>query len=311
MKALSKPALGGCVVTAALVLGAALTAWPHALGGSTTYLVTRGASMKPAFSSGALILLRPSESYAVGDVAAYRNAALHRVVVHRIVAVDADRYTFKGDANKFLDPQAVRRSEIVGKPSLRVPKVGSALLWLTSPFNAALVALLVALLVWTRPQLRELMRTGRAAAPSRTPEAASGLAVRLDQDRVVRIKDMSFPHELAVADVVGAESLMRLAKRYDRPVLYDENEGTLFVVESSMLYRCQVAEPVASVAPVLSMVPEPVPAPVVAPPPAPRAKAKPVAEDRPARHRWPELRPTGGRRRPNPNGRDWRYERSV
>jgi hypothetical protein len=119
--------------------------------------------------------------------------------------------------------------------------------------------------------------------------------------------------------------MLRLADRYDRPVLYDEVNGELYVVESSMLFRCVLevpaAVPVPGLAIVRDLVPQPVeePEPEAVPEPAPAmvdvppaATAPPSRDIRPAvpreqRHRWPSRREYGGRRKPSPQGRDWVY----
>jgi signal peptidase I len=242
------------VAAAAVVLLVVLTGALALKASSATLLVTRGASMKPAFSSGDLAILRPARVYRTGDVAAYRSTTLDRVVLHRIVAVNGATYTFKGDANSFVDPEPVARKQIVGHLAVRVPMLGGALLWLVQPFNTILVALLVALLVWDR---KRLLTTFTKRQPAQT-------APRQEPDRVVSIRDLRFPYELAVADVVDEAALRRLAEHYDRPVLYDEADGLLFVVESNMLFRCQLA---GTAAPALSVVPIRAPEPADEPEP--------------------------------------------
>jgi signal peptidase I len=306
--------------TAVLLLALSVPLWPSAFGGSTSYVVPRGASMEPRVSGGDLAIVRSKRAYRVGDVAAYRNTALHRVVVHRIVAVAGDAYTFKGDANSFVDPQQVERGQIVGRLSLSIPLLGSVLLWLASPINALLLLVLVALLVRDRADVIALARSNQAAetvepAPAPSSAVASPTrAVLVDSDRVVEIRDMSFPHELAVAEVLWPESMLALAERYDRPVLHDAAVGELFVVESSMLFRC-VLEPTATATVPLSVVRDIDTAPTA-------ASTRPAADVLPAepepvlagprteraqRHNWPRRRDYGGRRRPSPYGRDWSY----
>jgi signal peptidase I len=238
----------GFVAGVVMVLGT-LAFWP-----GTTYVVNRGASMRPGIANGDLVVTRSAGSYRIGDVAAYRNAALHRLVVHRVVRISGDSYTFRGDANGFDDPQAVHRSDIAGRSELRVPYAGSVLLWLSNPINALLLLALALLLVRDRrrPVVQELDDV-----------------LRRYRGRVLPISDMSFPHELAIAEVPDADSLLRLAARHDRPVLHDGVSRTLFVVEGSMLFRCQLQRP----KPALALVTE----------------------------------PTSGRR-PSARGRDWRYE---
>jgi signal peptidase len=288
------PKVLGLAVAGLLLAVLSVPLW----AGSLSYVVPRGASMAPRLSDGDLAVVRSVDSYRVGDIAAYRNTALHRVVVHRIVAIDNGVYTFKGDANAFPDPQQVRRTQLVGRLSTSVPWVGSALLWLASPVNALLLLALIVLLV----------RSRSGAVPRRAPaDGAATPSLDLDDDRIIPIADMSFPHELAVADVTRPESLLKLAARYDRPVLHDEAQGVLFVVESSMLFRCQLAVPAAAELTVVRDL-----EPVAAGPRATRTvvpAAVPAAapQDRPRRHAWPQrTRPKHGRR-PSPYGRDWGY----
>lgn len=119
------------------VAALAATLWlalsPTALGGDTSYVSTRGISMAPRFSTGDLAVVRSAQSYAVGDVAAYRSSTLKTIVMHRIVAVDNGRFTFKGDNNDFLDPDTPTQEQFLGKLVIRMPQGGVWLKRLTSP----------------------------------------------------------------------------------------------------------------------------------------------------------------------------------
>lgn len=128
-----------------LVLGAAW--WllaPPQLGGSTSFVVVDGTSMLPRFRGSDLVALRPTGSPGVGDVVAYRSALLHRVVLHRVVAIDGDRYVVKGDNNSFVDPEQPGRNDLVGALWFRVPSGGHVIGTLKVPWVlASLAALLV------------------------------------------------------------------------------------------------------------------------------------------------------------------------
>jgi signal peptidase I len=112
---------------------------PVAIGGPTSYVVTDGISMLPHFKANGLVLTRAEGSYHVGEVAAYHNLDLHAVVMHRIVAIDGDRYVFKGDNNSFQDSYHPTKSQIVGKESEYIPNVGSVLSFLRKPFTFGLI----------------------------------------------------------------------------------------------------------------------------------------------------------------------------
>jgi len=131
--------------TAGLALGVLVTggwwlAGPVDLGGGSAYVTTRGISMEPRFHTGDLAILRPAGSYRVGDVVGYHSGALKTVVMHRIVAEDHGRYTFKGDNNGFLDPEQPTRDQLIGSLAMRVPQGGVWLKRLTSPAPLALLA---------------------------------------------------------------------------------------------------------------------------------------------------------------------------
>src|SRR6476620_2805715 len=125
--------VAGYVVLAA----ACLLLWPQRWGGSMTYVITHGVSMEPRFSTGDLAILRTSSSYDVGDVAAYRSARLHTVVMHRITARTPAGYRFRGDNNDFTDPDLVPRGAVLGTLVTRVPKAGLALRWFVDPLHLA------------------------------------------------------------------------------------------------------------------------------------------------------------------------------
>jgi signal peptidase I len=168
------------LVTGALVLllaAAWLFAGPAQLGGRTTYVATHGISMEPRFHTGDLALVRPAADYRVGDVVAYRSAVLRRVVLHRIIGRDGDRYVFQGDNNDFVDPVHPERYELIGRLWLRVPRGGAVLALLHSPPVAALLCGAVALLVvWPARRRRRRGRRGRPGggpAVSRPPRRMS------------------------------------------------------------------------------------------------------------------------------------------
>ncbi|MBC7375387.1 MAG: signal peptidase I [Frankiales bacterium] len=119
------------------VAALAATLWlalsPTALGGDTSYVSTRGISMAPRFSTGDLAVVRSAQSYAVGDVVAYRSSTLKTIVMHRIVAVDNGRFTFKGDNNDFLDRDTPTQEQFLGKLAIRIPQGGVWLKRFTSP----------------------------------------------------------------------------------------------------------------------------------------------------------------------------------
>lgn len=130
--------LAGLIGVISLGLAWAFLA-PTQLAGSTVYAIVDGSSMEPALERGDLALLRQRASYDVGDVVGYRSAELDRIVLHRIVGRDGDRYVMKGDANDFRDGERPAADQVVGRLWVAVPVAGSVLAWLRDPTRAGLV----------------------------------------------------------------------------------------------------------------------------------------------------------------------------
>ena len=151
----------GLAIGAAIVAAAWWLLAPVQLGGATSFTTVDGTSMLPRFQRSDLVALRSAESYRVGDIAGYRSTLLHRVVLHRIVAIQGGRYSFKGDHNSFLDPERPTRDQLVGRLWFRVPRAGRAVDALHTPWIVAVVAaLLVFALVGGTPARREPDRSG-------------------------------------------------------------------------------------------------------------------------------------------------------
>lgn len=155
----------------ALVVGLAVlgAGWfflaPPALGGGTSYVITDGISMQPRFHTGDLALVRPASVYRVGDIAAYHNRQLHRIVLHRIVAISHGRYIFKGDNNSWRDPEQVSRVQLIGSLWVAVPGLGGKLQSFHSPATMAIMAGLATLLLFSGAGARAHRRRRRRRGP--------------------------------------------------------------------------------------------------------------------------------------------------
>ncbi len=170
------------LVSLALGLAVLVCLWsyfaPVALGGSTTYVVTEGVSMRPRFHTGDLAVVRSQNSYHVGEIVAYYSKAFHTVVLHRIIGRAGARYVFKGDNNNFVDFEHPAASQLIGALWLHIPGVGATLESVRSPALigglVALGTLLFAGGVFTRRQRRR-RRQARASVGPPTPATASPL----------------------------------------------------------------------------------------------------------------------------------------
>jgi signal peptidase len=176
----------------ALALAAAwLFLGPAQLGGSTSYAVIVGSSMEPKLHRGDLAIVRRADTYGPGDAVLYESRELGAKVLHRITAVEGERFVLKGDNNDFLDGEHPLESQIVGELWLTVPRVGSVTGWVREPPHAALLVGLVSLLALgggagfgqaTRRRRREpgerrRVPTSSAGAPDLQPLAVGAAAL--------------------------------------------------------------------------------------------------------------------------------------
>jgi signal peptidase len=170
------------VLITVVVLGASW--WylaPPQLGGRTSYAVTFGISMEPHFHHGDLVVLRRQSSYAVGDVVAYYSHDLRRNVLHRIIAIHGERYTFKGDNNGFVDPEHPTKADLVGSEWLHLPRVGDWLGALHNPVDAAIAAGILVLLLGLSGGGGEAHRRRQGRAPRRDGEERPKVQTRRPQ----------------------------------------------------------------------------------------------------------------------------------
>jgi signal peptidase I len=167
----------------AWVLAAVLAAlaWvflaPPALGGQTSWVVTRGISMQPVFHTGDLALVREQDAYEVGDVIAYHSPTLDIVVLHRIISGDAQDFHTQGDNNSWVDPDLVPADQVIGKLWLHVPRVGTYLrVGTLVPVALVLVATAVALPVRARARRRGHRSRRKGPAVQPTPRRSNASA---------------------------------------------------------------------------------------------------------------------------------------
>ena len=114
-------------------------------------LIIASPSMTGAIEAGDAIIIKNSDSYAVGDVITYFPADESFSVTHRIVRTEGDKFYTKGDANTSEDPDPVLIEQIAGKVAVKMNKVGYFIEWLKSPagifFAATFIVLLILIIV--------------------------------------------------------------------------------------------------------------------------------------------------------------------
>jgi signal peptidase len=126
-----------------LLLVAAFAGWfmlfrPTALGGPASYLWVTGSSMRPTLAGGDFVVARQADSYAAGDIVAFRipadEPAEGGLVIHRIVGGSAaDGYVTQGDNKPLADPWHPRADDILGALWFGVPGAARYIGWLREP----------------------------------------------------------------------------------------------------------------------------------------------------------------------------------
>lgn len=175
------------------VLAIATAAWlafaPRQAGGRMSYVVTEGNSMAPRFDGGDLVGVRRAATYDPGDVVAYHSRSLGRVVLHRIVRTEGDRYVLKGDSNSWIDSDQPDQSDILGKEWFTIPGAGKALGWMGEKGKLALAVTIGALAIAAAllPQPRRGRGRGRAL-PNNIVATLRGLRDSLPNNIVAALR---------------------------------------------------------------------------------------------------------------------------
>ena len=120
------------LVIIGLVIGILLYQWnASALAGNALPMpfgygtaVVMSGSMEPNLSVGDMVIVQEEDEYAVGDVVVFQSG--NSLVIHRIVSIDGDMITTRGDANN-ADDEPIHIRYIKGKMVLSVPFVGKIL----------------------------------------------------------------------------------------------------------------------------------------------------------------------------------------
>ena len=110
-------------------------------------LIVASPSMTGAIEAGDAIIIKNSDSYAVGDVITYFPEDESFSVTHRIVRMEGDKFYTKGDANQSEDSDPVLIEQIVGKVVVKLDKVGYFIEWLKSPVGIIFAATFIVLLI--------------------------------------------------------------------------------------------------------------------------------------------------------------------
>jgi signal peptidase len=128
------------------------TALPLALGARS--MVVRSGSMTPAIRTGDVVVVRPIApgEAEVGDIVTFKDPdGSERLLVHRVRAIGqhGGRYSFttQGDANTSREHWSVAADGTIGTVVYRVPALGFAVSWISTPAGRVGLIIVPALLL--------------------------------------------------------------------------------------------------------------------------------------------------------------------
>jgi len=196
------------------------------------FVVTHGVSMNPVYYKGDLVVVAPAETYATGDIAAFRSPENDTLVLHRIVGGDASGYVFQGDNNESVDPVEPAADQIVGRAVLHLPNAGTWLRRLLSP--PALAAYAFLLLIFggrTAARTRRRRRQELADMSPRHRARPSRVTASLPD----RLKPVA-----AGAALVGIAGLALSGIAWNRPAQQSVQAGDSAESSMTFSYTAQV-----------------------------------------------------------------------
>ncbi len=110
------------------------------IGGIATFVVLTG-SMEPTIQAGEMIVVKEENAYQIGDIVTYREEK-DFLVTHRIVKIDGENITTKGDNNN-LEDKTIKEGQILGKVIFQSKLCGFIILYLLKPITLILIIFLL------------------------------------------------------------------------------------------------------------------------------------------------------------------------
>lgn len=101
-------------------------------------------SMEPTFSKGTLLVVKEEKDIKKGEIVVYQSGS--ELIVHRVIDIDKNMITTKGDANNIADP-TFDKTQIKGVVVLTIPILGTIAEILKTPTGMLLMLVVAFLLI--------------------------------------------------------------------------------------------------------------------------------------------------------------------
>lgn len=106
--------------------------------------VVLSGSMEDRLSVDDLVIIKATDDYEVNDIVVYQDG--NSLVIHRIIAIDGDTVTTKGDANNTAD-KPINKRQIKGELVCDIAGIGTVVRILRQPISIFLISAAALLLI--------------------------------------------------------------------------------------------------------------------------------------------------------------------
>lgn len=96
-------------------------------------------SMYPTLKVGEYIVIKPVDTSKLAPKEIITFKDQNMLVTHRIVSIDQDKITTKGDNNPIQDTKQVEKKDVIGHFAFHIPLIGYLMIWLQNPLIFSIV----------------------------------------------------------------------------------------------------------------------------------------------------------------------------
>jgi len=119
--------------------------------GNYKLLIVESGSMEPAIKTGSVVVVKPADSYKIGEVITFNDGGKDKTTTHRVADIEVVSgkvyYITKGDANNAEDSGKVSETKVVGKVLTSIPYAGYLLAAAKEPIGFVLLVIVPCVMI--------------------------------------------------------------------------------------------------------------------------------------------------------------------